>query len=147
MLMAVLLTACVSNRITANLAENSGDPSIPSVMYPVTTEQADKILIKSMVAEFGEVDLISVAAPYKGYTLKVSWLLDTHNFTARMLPAEGIRQDGSIVKGFSFEVRDWGSLPTRGNATARELLEKIQSNADEVSKPLPIREKPRKSIE
>jgi hypothetical protein len=146
-LLTMVLSACVSNRITANLAADSTDSTTPSVMYPITADQADKIIVKSMVMQFGEVDLVSVAAPYKGYKVEVRWLLDKHSLTGRIVPAQGIRPDGSIADGYIFEVRDAGNHPTRGKEAARSLLEKMYSNADQVAKPLPLFGKPKRFSE
>lgn len=147
LLLAMLLSACVSNRITANLAEDTTDSTMPSVMYPITADQADKIIIKSMVMQFGEVDLVSIAAPYKGYRAEMRWLLDKQYLTGRMIPAQGIRADGSIADGYVFEVSDSGTIPTKGKEAARSLLEKMYRNADQVAKPLPLFGKPKRFSE
>jgi len=106
-------------------------------MYPVSAEKADSILIQAMNAQFPNASIVRVELPYKGYFLTQRLLLDSHDFTARMIPAKGIGDAGKVVDGYTFEVIDQGTTIMIGKIRASSLFDKILENANREAKPLP----------
>jgi hypothetical protein len=104
--LALAATGCSTTRSTAQ-AQDSANPA--QVMYPVSAEKADSILIQAMNAQFPNASIVRVELPYKGYFLTQRLLLDSHDFTARMIPAKGIGDAGKVVDGYTFEVIDQGT--------------------------------------
>jgi hypothetical protein len=107
-------------------------------MYPMTAEQADKVLIDAMKYQFPDASIVRVELPYKGYFVTQRFLLDSQDFTSRMIPAKGLDQHGKTVDGFYFEVIDAGTMPISGSIRASSLFDKIMEIANSNSRPLPI---------
>ena len=133
----ILITGCTTTHTTLSATEGV-EAVAPTEMYPLTAEQADKVLIKSMTDQFGDAALIRVDAPYKGYTIHTYFLLDSHRFTARMIPAKGQGAKGKIVDGYIFDVIDSGTMLISGQIRAKSLLKSVLDNAAEISKPIHI---------
>ncbi|MGZ0018711.1 hypothetical protein [Nitrosomonas sp. wSCUT-2] len=132
---AISTVGCATSRSTAQYA--SADVST-QYMYPMTAEQADKILTEAMKYQFSDASIVRVELPYKGYFVTRRFLLDSQDFTARMIPAKGIDQNGKTVSGFYFEVLDAGTMPISGSVRASSLFDKIIEIANSISKPILI---------
>lgn len=107
-------------------------------MYPVSAEIADRILIQAMLYQFPGASIVRVELPYKGYFVTRRFALDSHDFTARMLPAKGVDEAGKVVDGYVFEVIDEGTMLISGSVRASSLFSKIIENANAEAKPLPM---------
>ena len=134
-LCALLASGCATTRSTAQ-GENTSNQT--PKMYPMSAENADKILIKAMAYQFPDAPVVRVELPYKGYFVTRRFALDSHDFTARMIPAKGIDETGKTVDGFIFEVIDDGTMLISGQVRASSLFNKIIESADSEAKPLPI---------
>lgn len=134
----VLVTACTTTRTTVGATDSVSAAAAPTEMFPLTAEQADQVLVKSMVEQFGDSPLIRVDAPYKGYTVHTYFLLDSHRFTARMIPAKGRLANGKVVDGYVFDVIDSGTMLISGQVRAESLIKRLFDNAGSIAKPIPI---------
>ncbi len=134
-LFAFVVTGCATSRSTAQ-GKDASDQT--QKMYPVSAEKADNILIQAMTYQFPDAPIVRVDLPYKGYFVTRRFLLDSQDFTARMIPAKGIRKDGEIVDGYVFEVIDAGTMPISGSVRASSLFDKILEHANVEAKPIPI---------
>lgn len=133
---AVMATAgCATTRSTAQDASSNVSTQY---MHQITTEQADEVLIKAMTHQFPEAPIVRVELPYKGYFVTQRFLLDSQDFTARMVPTKGRDKQGKVVDGFYFEVIDAGTMPISGSVRASSLFDKINELANNIAKPLPI---------
>lgn len=143
----MLLTGCTTTRTTVNTGDAATAAAGPTEMYPITPEQADKVLTKSMMDQFGDAPLIRIDAPYKGYTVHTIFLLDSHRFTARMIPAKGQAGNGKVVDGYIFDVIDSGTMLISGQIRAESLIKHIFNNASQIAKPIPLIENPKTAAE
>lgn len=134
-LCAFLATGCASTRSTAQGGDAS---SVTQMMYPVSAEIADRILMQAMLYQFPGASIVRVELPYKGYFVTRRFALDSHDFTARMIPAKGIDEAGKLVDGYIFEVIDEGTMLISGSVRASSLFSKIIENANAEAKPLPM---------
>ncbi|WMJ09647.1 hypothetical protein [Nitrosomonas sp. sh817] len=132
---AISMVGCAASRSTAQHA--SADVST-QYMYPMTAEQADKVITEAMNYQFPDAPILRVELPYKGYFVTRRFLLDSQDFTARMILAKGIDQNGKTVSGFYFEVLDAGTMPISGSIRASSLFDKIIEIANNISKPILI---------
>lgn len=133
-----LLSACTTTRTTVGASDSVSAAAAPTEMYPITAEQADQVIIKSMTEQFGDVPMIRVDAPYKGYAVHTYFLLDSHRFTARMIPAKGQSPNGKVVDGYVFDVIDAGTMLISGQIRAESLITRLYDNAKLITKPIPI---------
>lgn len=130
---ALTTTACASSRSTAGSPGNPG----AAVMYALTEEQADQILVMSIAAQFPGLPMSRVEYPHKGYQVTSRFALDSHDVVALMVPAQGRDAEGTTVSGYVFEVNDSGTrLIVKRRAT--KLFERIQQNAALAARPLPL---------
>lgn len=134
----LFITGCTTTRTTVGATDAASAAAAPTEMYPLTAEQADQVLIKSMMEQFGDAPLIRVDAPYKGYTVHTYFLLDSHRFTARMIPAKGQSTNGKVVDGYVFDVIDSGTLLISSQIRAERLIKRLFENAGSIAKPIPI---------
>lgn len=131
----ISIVGCATSRSTAQYA--SADVSTQYI-YPMTEEQADKVLTEAMKYQFPDAPIVRVELPYKGYFVTRRFLLDSQDFTARMIPAKGIDQSGKTVNGFYFEVLDAGTMPISGSVRASSLFDRVIEIANNISKPILI---------
>lgn len=116
---------------------NSATPGGRSIVYPISYEDADRVLSQSMVALFPGSPISAVALPNKGYTATLRILLDTHQITATAIPGVGQAPDGRRINGYSFEVGHSGTIPITGGNRASALFERINQQAAGIAAPLP----------
>ncbi len=124
-----LLIGCAGTRSTAS------DPA-DAWMYPLTNEQAERVLTEAMAAEFSGSALSRVDIPNRGYKVTIRFALDSHDIVAVMVPAKGKTTDGEQVDGFVFEVNDSGTMAISGRRRANRLFEGIQNRASQVAPPV-----------
>lgn len=129
----VILPGCGSTRSTAQFG-----PDKVAKMYPISVEQADKILSTAMMAEFPDGALTRVELPFKGYQATIRFLLDSHTISAIMIPTKSRESSGRILDGFIFEVKDSGTMLISGSSRASSAFKRISSAAKAVSNPVPI---------
>lgn len=126
---------CSTTRSTSKLSDAQGSSRY---IYAVTSEQADKIIVEAMKIQFSNSSILKVELPYKGYFVNERFLLDSHEFTARMIPATARDRQGKLIDGFYFEVIDSGTMLISGSVRASNLLDKIIEIANKSAKPIPI---------
>ncbi|WP_423456081.1 hypothetical protein [Ottowia sp. VDI28] len=108
------------------------------MMFPLTDEQADRVLATAMASEFTGSPISRVEFPNKGYTTTIRFLFDSHQITAVRIPAKGI--DGTQpVDGYYFEVNDAGTLLISGRSRATKVYERVVHEAGLLAKSLPQR--------
>ncbi|WP_312806931.1 hypothetical protein [Comamonas sp.] len=132
-LMGAALAGCAS---TQNMALTGASGQSPE-MFPISAEQADRVLAVAMAGEFSDAVISRVELPYKGYTTTIRVLFDSHQITALMVPAKGKSGD-QTVDGFYFQVNDAGTLLFSGKARARGVFSRVLHEAQLVTKPLPL---------
>lgn len=121
------LAACSGQVSQASPTNPSGRP----LVYPITAEQADGIIAQAMVEVFPGSPVSAVSLPYKGYTVTLRILLDTHQITAYAVPA------GVPPEGYSFQVDHAGTIPLTGGRRAADLFAAITRRAATLAAPLP----------
>ena len=107
-------------------------------MFPITSEQAEKILSTAMTAQFPGAPISRVEFPNKGYQATVRFLLDSHTIVAYMIAAKGRAEDGTLKDGFAFEVSNAGTMPLSGGSRANDLFERLIRDASSIAPPLPL---------
>lgn len=142
-----VLSGCTTTRTTVNATDAVSAAALPTEMYQLTSEQADQVLVKSMVEQFGDGPMVRVDAPYKGYSVHTYFLLDSHRFTARMIPAKGQAANGKIVDGYIFDVIDSGTMLISGQIRAESLLKRVLENASKIAKPIPLVGNPKATVD
>lgn len=130
--LALALAGCSGQMSTAG-----GEfPPDRRVVYPITAEQADKVLTQAMTASFPDSPISSVALPGKGYTATIRFALDSHQITAVAVPAQG-RGAAGPVNGYEFRVMNAGTMPITGNNRSVALFKAINDRAAAVAAPVP----------
>ena len=128
------LVGCSSSRSTA---AGPGGPA-EAVMFPLSAEQADKIIASAVAAEFPGKPVSRVEFPNKGYQVTIRFALDSHTIVATMIPAKGRKPDGEVAEGFVFEVNDSGTMVISGRRRASKLFKRINERARVAAQPLPL---------
>lgn len=126
-----LIAAAGCTTTPYNTAETGGE----LLMYPVSKEVADKIILGAIKEQFPEHRPLPLP---NGYRVYVRFVLDDHNFVASMVPAKGKLPSGQIVDGYYFNVNQYGTMLISGRVRAGNLLEKIIARANQASKPVPM---------
>lgn len=114
-----------------------GDRSA-ATMFPLTTEQADRILATAMAREFAGSPVSRVEFPNKGYQATFRFALDSHTIVAYMISAKGKGPNGAMLDGYYFEVSNSGTMPLSGGKRAGKVYESLIRDASMVSQPLPL---------
>lgn len=131
----ISLTGCATSRVSG---QDASPDSQTQLMYPVSESDANAILVEAMQYQFPDASIVRVELPYKGYFVTRRFLLDSHDFTARMIPTKGRQSDGTAVDGFRFEVIDHGTMLISGPVRGSSLFNKITELANKKSKGLPL---------
>ena len=108
-----------------------------ATMFPLSDEQADRVLATAMTSEFVGTPISRVEFPNKGYTATIRFVLDSHQITAVRIPARG-RDGERMVEGFYFEVNDAGTMLISGRNRASKVYERALHEAGLLAKPLPM---------
>ncbi|HUT48261.1 MAG TPA: hypothetical protein VM325_02885 [Alphaproteobacteria bacterium] len=132
----LLLIALLALAGCAN--EPAGDKRSELRVYPVTEDQANKIIRDSLLEAFPGTRPARVDKPgQKGFQSRKWFAADNHRIRGYYRVAKGRRPDGSIVPGFRFRVRHSGSMPITGPRWARRFHRVLHRRAAEVAAPLP----------
>jgi len=107
-------------------------------MFPISSEQADRILATATTGEFAGSAISRVEFPNKGYQATIRFALDSHTIVAYMISAKGKKGDGTVVDGFYFEVSNSGTMPLSGGKRAKKLFERLVRDASVIATPTPI---------
>lgn len=106
-------------------------------MFPLSAEQADRVLASVMASDFPDGVISRVEFPNKGYTTTIRVLFDSHQITAVMVASKG--QEGTkLVDGYYFQVNDAGTLLISGKARARRVFQRLVQEASMISHALPF---------
>lgn len=109
-----------------------------AAVFLITEAQADRILVEAMNVEFGNSPIVRVEHPNKGYQATISFLLDSHQIVATMVPSKGRAGDGTTRDGYAFDVRHTGTMPLSGMARAGRLRERLSRAAEALSPSVPV---------
>lgn len=90
-----------------------------------------------MSAEFGSSPIVRVEAPNKGYQATITFLLDSHQITAYMVPAFGRSSDGGSASGYYFTAAHSGTMPLSGMSRANRLRDRLAQGAAAISPSVP----------
>ena len=131
-LLAAALAGCSSTRTMASAPADAR----PATMFPLSAEQADRLLATAMTSEFPGSAISRVEFPNKGYTTTIRFLLDSHQITASMVAARGL-DGGKPVDGFYFEVNDAGTMPVSGGLRAGKVFDRLVHDASQLAPALP----------
>lgn len=131
-LAALLVAGCPSGTYTTADAYSQNGK-----VFPMTSEEANKVLATAMATQFPGVPIVPVEFPLKGYTATVYFGLDHHAFLASMVPANGRSSTGEVVKGYAFQVSHNGTFIS-GSSRAKDLFNLILGDASQVTRPLPL---------
>ena len=112
----------------------AGNPQTESQVYPITENQAQKVITDSLR------QILPGRVPVKignGYQSRMWFAIDNHRIRGFYYSAKGRRSDGTIVPGFRFEVRHSGTMPITGSRRARHLHRAIHLRAAAIAPSLP----------
>ena len=123
-LVSIWVTSCTSTRSSIDHSQNKSLSGI----FNITQEKADAIIIKSFEQVIGG-PVSRVTSPHRGYQSTLRFLLDSHEIAAFMVPVTLLDSQGVKIRGYSFQVRDSGTMPILGGAKAEKLLNKIIDHA------------------
>jgi hypothetical protein len=108
------------------------------IVYPITAEEADRVVSQAMVATFPDTPIVPVAVPNKGYTVTIQFLMDSHRITATAVPATGQEPNGLKVSGYAFDVSDYGTIPLTASRKVASLFDALNQSAAAIKGPLPL---------
>ena len=131
---ALTLAGCSGMHSTLSQGPNRPAP----LVYPMTAEQADKVVAQAMAGEFAGSPVSRVEFPNKGYQGMMRFALDSHTIAAYSIPAKGRAADGAGVDCFAFEVNHSGTMAISGSARASKVFRRINDNARLIAEPLPL---------
>lgn len=106
-------------------------------VFLISEAQADQILVDAMNVEFGSSPIVRVEHPNRGYQATISFLFDSHQIIATMVPSRGRSGDGSVRDGYSFNVTHSGTMPLSGRSRSKRLKERLAEAATTVSPSVP----------
>ena len=88
----------------------SGWSDEPKVVFPITAEEADKVMYDAMVEEFGVASIHRVTYPQAGYRYAET--------VVRRVETRGRQSDGRVVTGYAFRAQGH-----RSESVARRVAE------------------------
>lgn len=106
-------------------------------VFLISEVQADQILVDAMNVEFGNNPVVRVEHPNKGYQATISFLFDSHQIVATMVPSRGRSGDGAMRDGYYFNVTHSGTMPLSGISRSRRLRERLSEAATALSPSVP----------
>jgi hypothetical protein len=130
--LGMMLSSCSSTMTMAG----SGSDRASALMFPLTEQQADRILATAMTSEFAGSPISRVEFPNKGYQATIRFALDSHSIVAYMISANGVTPAGETVSGYYFEVSNSGTMPLSGGTRARNLYERLIRDASVLAPPI-----------
>jgi hypothetical protein len=133
-IISVGLSACSSTQTMAG----RGSDSTSAQMFPLTEEQADKLLATVMTSEFAGSPISRVEFPNKGYQTTVQFILDSHTIIAYRVAAKGVTPSGKRVSGYYFTVSSGGTMPISQGSRASRVYQRLKAEASALAPPLPV---------
>lgn len=106
-------------------------------VFLISEAQADQILIDTMNVEFGTSPIVRVEHPNKGYQATISFLFDSHQIVATMVPSRGRKADGATQDGYYFTVSHSGTMPLSGMSRSKRMRERLAEAATALSPSVP----------
>jgi hypothetical protein len=73
----------------------SGWSQAPKVVFPITAEEADKVMYDAMVNEFGVASIHRMSYPQPGYRYAET--------TVKRVQTKGLAESGDVVTGYAFQ--------------------------------------------
>ena len=129
-LLCLLLTAC------GTTAPSDADKG-PDLVFPITANVADRILLDAMRPELGSADIVRITAPHMGYKATTVSADNSFAVLAFRIPARGQRRSGATVPCFYFEV-DGSSGSADAEAAADRVRTRILAAARREAGALPM---------
>jgi hypothetical protein len=127
-----LLLSCCSGQISNTSLGTWG------IMYPITADEADRVMAQAMVGEFPGSPISGVTLPNRGYVVTISWGLDSHRISVVAIPATGIDANGNRLQGFSFEVSHQGTMLLSAPPRATSLFSGVNQLATAIRPPIHV---------
>lgn len=106
-------------------------------MFLISEAQADQILVDAMNVEFGTSPIVRVEHPNKGYQATITFLFDSHQIVATMVPSRGRSGEGAVQDGYYFNVTHSGTMPLSGMSRSKRLRERLSQAATALSPRVP----------
>lgn len=106
-------------------------------VFLISEAQADQILVDAMNVEFGNSPIVRIEHPNRGYQATISFLFDSHQITATMVPSRGQSGDGASQGGYYFNVTHSGTMPLSGMSRSKRLKEQLSEAASALSPSVP----------
>lgn len=122
--LALALAGCAGQ-----ISNSQANSPTGAVVYPISADDADRVIGQAMVETFPGTPISAVALPNKGYTATIRLLLDSHQITATAIPAAGVDAQGARVNGYSFDVSNSGTMPLTASARSDALFKLINTRA------------------
>jgi hypothetical protein len=126
------LAACSGQQSNTSLTTGGGT----GIMYPISAEEADRVMATAMVGEFPGSAISAISLPNKGYIVTIGYLLDSHRISMVAIPATGLDTVGGRVPGFSFEVSHQGTMGITAPPRANSLFRRVNELAGAIKGPV-----------
>jgi hypothetical protein len=132
----VMTAPLASCSTTQSMAGYGSDRSSPQ-MFPISYEEADRILATAMASVFAGQPISRVEFPNRGYQATLRFAFDTHTIVGYVVSAEGLAQDGTKKDGYYFEVSGSGTMPISGGSKVQAVYDRAVQDASRIAAPLP----------
>jgi hypothetical protein len=107
------------------------------MMFPITAEQADKVMQDALTVQFGADMVRRTDHPHPGYEARTGILGEPDVIFAVRVPAKGERPTGEDVDGFAFLVGHRRQSPGRRMPQVLDVYDRVVELASHVADPLP----------
>lgn len=135
--LALALSVCVLAGCSGQVSNSdTASPSNRDVVYPISADEADRVLGQAMLSAFPDEPISPVSLPNKGYSSTIRFVLDTHRVSAMAVPGTGVEPNGNRVAGYSFQVTHAGTMPISGSNRSAALFASINQRAAAIHAPL-----------
>jgi len=81
--------------LSACAGAGSGWAKSPKVVFPITAEEADKVMYDAMIDEFGVASIHRVSYPQAGYRYAETMI--------KRVQTQGRTESGEVVTGYAFQ--------------------------------------------
>ena len=133
LLAALPITSCSTTQSMAGYGSERGSPQ----MFPISYEEADRILATAMASVFAGQPISRVEFPNRGYQATLRFAFDTHTIVGYVVSAAGVAPDGTKSAGYYFEVSGSGTMPISGGSKVQAVYDRAIQDASLLASPLP----------
>ena len=136
-IVAVLAASPLASCSTTQSMAGSGPDRSSAQMFPLSYDEADRILATAMASVFAGQPISRVEFPNRGYQATLRFAFDTHTIVGYAVPSAGTAPDGARVEGYFFEVSGSGTMPISGNSKVQAVYDRAVQDATRLAAPLP----------